>query len=280
MIVEEARRNCHGIALRLARAGASVTIVARSDRRGRGIVAEMEKLSPDSANAQHSFIPVDAFRLSSVSRCADQIKETHESINFLVQTQGMATIQGFTPCDEEKWMDEKLALHVFSRALFIRKLQPIMSETRNARSLSVLSAGMHSAYQFFKSDPALSKGSYTLINAANAAGLYNDVLCDKFAEEFPEITFMHASPGFVSTRWGTEMPSFIRLPVRALQALLGRSKEDCAEFMVAGLTSLENSGGFHLLDEYGSPTAEKTTLHGEARDFVYEFIMDKLDQHS
>ena len=52
-------------------------------------------------------------------------------------------------------------------------------------------------------------------------------------------------------------------------------REDCAEFMVAGLTSLENSGGY-LLDEHGSPTAEKTTLHGEARDFVYEFIMDKL----
>lgn len=262
----------HGIALRLAKAGASVTIVGRSER---GIVEEMKAISPEESQKNHKFVPVNGFLLSSVRGAAGEILASHEKVDYLVQSQGMATFQGFTPSPEEG-LDQKLSLHVYSRALFLRELEPLLAKSDDPRSLSVLSAGVHSPYSSYESDPELSLGSYGIKNAADAAGFYNDILADKFSEKHPKITCMHAAPGFISTRWGTEMPSFVRWAVRALQ-VFGRSKEDCAEYMVSGLTNPDHKGGFRLLDQYGAATAKVTSLHDQAKNFVFDHIMKVLD---
>ncbi len=45
------------------------------------------------------------------------------------------------------------------------------------------------------------------------------------------IQFIHASPGFVNSNWGTEMPWFLRYPIRGMQNLMGMSPTKCAENM-------------------------------------------------
>ena len=277
----------HGIALRLAKSGCTVTIVGRSER---GIVEEMTAASAESAAAaaggelkgehdeykpKHAFVSVNGFLLSSVDEAVREIAARHDKIDFLVQSQGMATLQGFTPSAEEG-LDQKLALHVYSRAAFNRGLQPLLAKSNDPRSLSVLSAGIHSSYKNYETDPELSLGSYSIKNAADSAGFYNDIMADKFSDVNPDITYMHAAPGFVSTRWGTEMPAVIRWAVRGLQ-VFGRSKEDCAEYMVSGLTNPEHKGGFKLLDQYGVASAKVTNLHEKAKDFVFDHIMKVLD---
>ena len=92
--------------------------------------------------------------------------------------------------------------------------------------MSIFSAGVHSSYEGYRSDVELSKGGYSMNNAANSAGFYNDILADKLAERHPTITHLHAAPGNIATRWGTEMPVVIRWAVRFLQ-LFARSREDC-----------------------------------------------------
>lgn len=102
------------------------------------------------------------------------------------------------------------------------------------------------------------------------------------------VVFTHAAPGFVATRWGTEMPMVIRWLVRMLQ-FFGRSevraastmfpfficfscgcirklisiviyacgifawlKQDCAEYMFAALTSKPSAAKgntFRLFDQ-------------------------------
>ncbi len=252
----------------------SVTVVGRSDR---GVVDEMTAASAQTggATATHAFVPVNAFLLSSVHDAVKVIAAKHDKIDYLVQSQGMATIQGFTPTPEEG-LDQKLALHVYSRALFNRELQPLMSKSEDARSMSVLSAGVHSPYAGYKSDPELSLGAYSIKNAADSAGFYNDICAEKFSQAYPKTSFFHACPGFVATRWGTEMPTVIRWAVRAMQ-VFGRSEEDCAEYLVSGLTNPEHKGGFRLLDQYGQATGKITSLHEEAKDFVFDHIMKVLD---
>jgi len=277
----------HGVAKRLALAGASVTIVGRSER---GIVEELTALSPETAGATHSFVPVNAYLLSGVATACTKIKAKHDRIDYLVQSQGMATIQGFTPSPEEG-LDQKLTLHVYARAKFIRELQPLLSSAKDGRSLSILSAGMHGSYANYKTDPELSLGSYSIKNAADSAGFYNDIVMDTFSEQHTDVTFMHAAPGFVSTRWGTEMPAPIRWCVRALQ-VFGRSKEDCGEYMFKGLTaetigsasrtteskeSSSTKSNFVLLNEYGARIFKTTQLHEEAKEFVFKHIMNIID---
>lgn len=257
-----------------------MTVLGRSDR---GVVDELTAASAqataggaDGTTATaHAFVPVNAFLLSSVHDAVKAIAAKHDKIDYLVQSQGMATVQGFTPSPEEG-LDQKLALHVYSRALFIRELQPLMAKSEDPRSLSVLSAGVHSPYAGYRTDPELSLGNYGIKNAADSAGFYNDVCADKFSQAFSKTSFFHAAPGFVSTRWGTEMPTVIRWAVRAMQ-VFGRSEQDCAEYMVSGLTNPEHKGGFRLLDQFGQATAKVTALHEEAKDFVFDHIMKVLD---
>ena len=64
------------------------------------------------------------------------------------------------------------------------------------------------------------------------------------------------------------MPSLLRMMIRGLQ-WMGRSKEDCAEYMISGFMS-KVQGGFHLLDQYGAETAKPVSLHEEAREFVWD----------
>ena len=257
----------HGIAKRLAQAGCSVTIVGRSER---GIVEELNSISPPDSNAQHKFVPVNAYLLSSVDVAVNEISSTHEKIDYLVQSQGMATIQGFTPSPEEG-LDQKLTLHVYSRASFCTKLLPLLLKSDNPRSISILSAGVHSPYTGYKNDLELIN-SYSIKNAADSAGFYNDILADGIATSNPQMTMLHAAPGFVRTRWGTEMPWIIRWPVRFMQRF-GRSQEDCASYMFNGLTNATHTNGFHLLNEYGAKINKVTNLHEEAKEFVFTNIM-------
>lgn len=261
-----------GVAVNLARAECSVTIVGRSAKRGAEVVAQMQEAAPSSSNAVFSFVPCDCFSLKAVRDCAAAMQQGDAfdaPLDYLVLSQGMATLQGYTPTAEGH--DQKLTLHVYSRAAFALSFLPSLRRSEDARVLSVLSAGVHSSYRNYSKDVSLSGGSYSIKNAADAAGFYNDIMVDALSEEEPRITFMHAAPGFVNTNWGTEMPAPVRWLVRCLQPL-GRSAQRCGEYMVGGMMNPELRGGFHLLDQYGRPRPTVTPLHAEAKEQVWAHI--------
>ena len=283
-----------GIAMRLAQASASVTIVGRSASRGAQIVGEMEQaaaaaskssgkasgsdssssssspppLPPSSSPPSFRFVECNCFLLQSVADTAAALLE--RPVDLLVLSQGMATTQGFTPTAEG--LDQKLALHVWSRAAFAKALLPALQKSADGRVLSVLSAGIHAAAPTWRADPELKRG-YGIKAAADTAGFYNDIMVDSLARAAPEVTFAHAAPGFVNTNWGTEMPTLVRWAVRCLQPL-GRSAADCGEYMVRGLTQATR-GGFHLLDQYGLAGRATVVAGGEheaAREAVWSHI--------
>ena len=83
-------------------------------------------------------------------------------------TQGMATMQGYTPTSEGN--DEKMTLHYYSRVTFVLGLLPALQKSdMTAIVLSVLSGGVHGPYTNYVKDPSL-KNTYSIKNAADAAG--------------------------------------------------------------------------------------------------------------
>jgi len=52
---------------------------------------------------------IDAFDLKDVAREAAEVRQKHPVIDVLVLSQGMATVQGFTPTPDGN--DQKLTLH-------------------------------------------------------------------------------------------------------------------------------------------------------------------------
>merc|ERR1719326_1710143 len=149
---------------------------------------------------------------------------------------------------------------------FIRQLVPLLNSSSDGRVLSVLSAGVHATYPHWKTDPEV-KQHYSLKNAADSAGFYNDMAMDSLSRENPTVSFTHAAPGFVNTNWGTELPAFLRCCIRCLQPL-GASPAKCAEFMCAALFDPQKKTGFHLLSPSADPVPQRPE-HDEARAFLW-----------
>jgi NAD(P)-dependent dehydrogenase (short-subunit alcohol dehydrogenase family) len=297
-----------GIALRLAKANVSVTVVGRSKERGEEVVKRMTSITASTPTSSpnersgHQFIQCDSFLMKNIqATCEELHAKTHAaSLNYLVLTQGMATTQGRT--ETQEGIDQKLALHYFGRMMFIRELLPALRQgSRGAaltngvdsendcqgrsKVLSIFSAGVHKPYVEYQQDFEL-KQAYSLTNAANSAGMYNDLGLDAWSQQSDnrEIDFIHASPGFVNTEWGKEMPWYIKAAVRMIQPF-GRSAADCAEVMCHPLFNpLPHSevarGGFLLMDQDGNEAKKMTSIHHqpEIRDFVFTETMKVLDR--
>lgn len=185
-----------GVARSLAREGYNVTISGRSQERGEECVRELRQIANNS-NLEFDFVPCNSFLIKNIKTMTDNYQQKYNSLDVLVLTQGMATIQGLTETTEG--IDEKLALHYYGRFAYIQFLLPLLRKSTNsAKVLTVLSGGVHSPYPHYTTDPML-KTNYSLANAANAAGFYNDLMVDKLSEdtENSNITFIHSAPGFV-----------------------------------------------------------------------------------
>jgi len=202
-------------------------------------------------------------------------------LDVLVETQGIATTQGRT--ETEEGIDQKMATHYYGRMALIDAFLPLLHKSPSAYVLSVLSAGVHSPYEGYSTDPEL-KDNYSLKNAADAAGFYNDLGLDSFARQ-PEnknIKFIHAAPGFVNTNWGTELNWILRGLIRLIQPL-GASIEDCAEFMLLPILSSATSSSATdsqqnsvvLIGSKGEP-AVKTSCHDEAIQVVWKHTQEVL----
>jgi NAD(P)-dependent dehydrogenase (short-subunit alcohol dehydrogenase family) len=248
------------ISCRLAQDGFKIIAIGR-DKDGTRRQQMMDYLTKCSSQGQiqHEFRACDAFELMQVKDCAEGIVKDYggdskDGIDALVMTQGMATIQSFTPTTEGN--DEKLTLHFWSRAAFATALLPALRTNISSMPggpvvMSILSGGVHAPYKKYESDPELRK-NYSIKNAADFAGYYTDLFFDKLAQcpSNQGINFIHAAPGFVASNWGTEMPSYLRGPIRLMQKMGGKSPEKCADFMVRpilkcadGEMSLKRPGG-------------------------------------
>jgi NAD(P)-dependent dehydrogenase (short-subunit alcohol dehydrogenase family) len=256
----------HGIALALAKRGdIEVTIAGRSAERGASIVEQMNGVvsASSSSKLNHKFVAVDGFDLLSVKALAT----TQPAPDILVMTQGMATLQGYTPTIKDG-IDQKLQLHYFSRFYLTSLLAPNMKP--NARVLTVLSAGVHGKYQGYDKDFELKNNkSYSIKNAADAAGYYTDAGLEALSELNPDLVMAHAAPGMVNTNWGTEFPAVLRvMVVRPMMSLFGKNKEDLGETLVSSLMKLPK--GYSLLDQKGAVIENGIKHTREERDVILE----------
>jgi NAD(P)-dependent dehydrogenase (short-subunit alcohol dehydrogenase family) len=272
-----------GIAVRLAAANYSVTLVGRNADRAKEIIEEMTK----KGGKQHEFVSCDAQHIRNLREMARSYAEKHSTLDVLVQTQGIATTQGRT--ETQEGLDQKMAIHYYGRMALINAFLPLLRSTAASeppaapKVLSVLSAGVHGVYQNYATDPEL-RDNYSLKNAADAAGFYNDLCLDSFAKQ-PEnkgITFIHAAPGIVNTNWGTELNFVLRGLVRLVQPL-ATSTEECAEYMCLPILSPSScpdytpEGSVVLIGAKGDP-AKKSDRHEEARETIWKHTQDVLDK--
>ena len=266
-----------GIALRLAKAHANVVIVGRNATAGNEIVQEMKKIHP---TGDYSFVSCDATLMKDIKKTCDAFNKTNNKLDYLVLSQGIASMNGYTPTEEG--IDRKLALHYYGRMMFIRCLLPSLNkaleDNNDVRVLSVLSGNVHSGL-VLEDDLELKK-QFTIPNAANVAGTYNDLGLDQFAINHPHIGFTHASPGFVKTQWGSEFPWIVRGLVRVVQ-LFAMTPEQCADNMCKALWDSDKKGtGKVIIMKENGTFGNVTSVHSDRlRTLIWEHTNSILDKY-
>lgn len=292
-----------GIAYVLAGLNANVAVVARNEKLGNEVVSDLRRINP---NGTYEMLLCDGSSMKSIKGASDKFSTKFDKLNYLVLSQGIATFEGRN--ETKEGIDNKMALHYYGRIQFIEHLAPILkktAETEDVRVVSVLSGGVHSPYDNLD-DLALKK-SYSLSNAANAAGFYNDLAFDQLSRDFSgpvgnRISFIHVAPGFIKTAWGKDFPAPLRAVLRVFQ-LLGRDPEEYGRHFVKNallsdhmgptavpVTDLPTTGasvpnttvcksypaGFHLMSA-GGEEAKRTALHNDAyRNAVWKHTKEVL----
>ncbi|RLN62127.1 hypothetical protein BBJ28_00017714 [Nothophytophthora sp. Chile5] len=104
-----------------------------------------------------------------------------------------------------------------------------------------------------------------------------DLMAQAMSEHAPLASFMHIDPGFVRTNLLDNSAWYIRLPMKALSAVLADSPEHCAEIMMVALAADGFAGGWKLLDKRAKELP-KTKFHtGELKDAVWEHTLQTID---
>ncbi|KAJ3155229.1 hypothetical protein HDU89_007420 [Geranomyces variabilis] len=253
-------------ALKLAAMNASVSVAGRNAAAGSAIVTEMQKLNPDG---KMEFLPIDMTLLADVRRFAKEFAAAHSSLRGLVISAGFMSMNGRTETVEG--IDQKLAVHYYSRQLLFKKLMPMLEASaasgQDARLMSIFASCLGNTVNFDDMD---LKHTYSLKAAADAASGYNDLAVDALSKKHPTVPAIHIRPGMVGTGLIDGFPFYLRLPAKALLSVAGTSPEDCAEAMVYALTAPEYNKGWWLLTQKADILKPNTKYHNDAtRDKVW-----------
>ncbi|KAJ7087690.1 NAD(P)-binding protein [Mycena belliarum] len=179
---------------RHTKGNAHIVLVGRNRAAAEAILATFPK--PTAPGVTHEFVACDVTLMKNVRRVAGELRARLPTVNFLVLTPGVLTMNGRN--ETEEGIDRKLAVHYYGRWRFIRDLLPALEAAhaagQDAKVMSVLAAGHGGAIDL---DDLGLKQTFSLANAAAAAPTYMDIAVNDFGARHPQISFVHSYPGLV-----------------------------------------------------------------------------------
>ncbi|CAF0849320.1 unnamed protein product [Adineta steineri] len=236
---------------------ASITIIGRNQSAADEILSQL--------GSKSKFIRADVSLMSEIRAATKKI----DAVDMLILSQGILTLAGRTPTTEN--IDNKLALHYYGRALFVKELLPLLrSSPIGGKVLFILDSLRSNPSKVNWNDMSL-ENSYSLSAAANHAMSFTDIIIQYYGSQ-PEnsnVAFIHAYPSGVKTPLANSLPFYARLPMKAaLAAGLGVSPEDCAEYMIYGMLGTDK--GWKFIDNKGEVVTKKHPVQEEMLQKVVE----------
>ncbi|KAG8853993.1 hypothetical protein FRB96_007856 [Tulasnella sp. 330] len=243
---------------RATKGNAHIMICGRSKASADKIIAAL----PQTSESKYEFIECDVSLMKNVAATASTIKSRISSLNYLVLSQGIFTMQGFTPTSEG--IDMKLALHFYSRWKFVDELIPLLEKAKadgqEARVMTILDAQRGEA---LLEDNLGLKKNYGLAAAAGQGITYNNLMVEEYAKRYPQLSFTHIFPGSVNTSLARNLHWSLK-PMANLVSLFLTSPRDCGEWMLYPLLSPTYHQGAFYLDNHGEPVPPNKIITSEA----------------
>jgi len=245
---------------------AHILICGRSRESAESVIASF----PQTPNSQYEFVECDVSLMKNVVATTNAIKARVDTLNYLVVSQGILTMQGFTPTAEG--IDVKLALHFYSRWKFIDELMPLLQKAKEqgqeARAMTVLDSTRGAPLD---ADNIGLKKKYSLGLAAGQGITYNNLMVEEYSKRYPQISFSHIYPGFVNTDIGRNLHWALKPAASLLGKVAATSLEDCGEYLLSALLNPSYRQGAFYLDNFGKPISlSKVPTSEEARKILAE----------
>ncbi|KAL7928075.1 hypothetical protein V8C35DRAFT_318994 [Trichoderma chlorosporum] len=202
-----------------------VYIIGRSRDAAGSVVKECRAVNEMS---DVKFLQADVSEIANVDRVCSDIIQREKTLNLLVLTSGVLTIDGRNESPEG--LDRKMAVHYYSRMRFISNLLPLLtisaSSSQLSRVMTVLGAGIGG--RMVESDLDL-RNNFSLSNCGAHCGVMTDLMLERFAANWKGTAFIHTAPGVVKTNLGSGLPNYLRAVYKIAGPLLAPWTVDLAE---------------------------------------------------
>lgn len=282
-----------GVAFRLAKMNANVTILARNQAAGKEMTTVMKSINPAG---QFDVVSCDASSMKSIVSACDEFRSKNGKLNYCVLSQGLASLSGRN--ETEEGIDLKMALHYYGRMLVINELGELLRKaaaTEETRVMSVL--GLVSGDAYINLEDLELRNNFTLRNCAGATGFYNDLAFDQLSRIYSgggahskNMSFVHVAPGAVATSWGSGFPFPLKNVLDFAKRFL-RSPDQCAEVLVdigllgpsmgadravGGGSGGSDAAGFHKMSPTGGEAAREKAHSDANREAVWVHTQELL----
>ena len=184
-------------ALELSKKGAKVILLCRSTERGEAAAEEIRKATEGEVIVHK----MDLASLKSVRACAEQLNNSLDKIDILLNNAGVATC----PLQRtEEGLEMQIGTNHFGHFLLTNLLMPLLKKaTPGARIVNVSSLG-HTMGQIYWDDINFEKTPYDPLNAYTQSKLANVLFTKELARrgEGSGVSAYSLHPGVVHTELG------------------------------------------------------------------------------
>jgi len=189
------------VALALARQGARITIVTRSEEKGRGASAEIEAACE---SAKVDLIVADLSSQTEVKRAAAEFRSRHDRLDVLVNNAGVFVPSRHMTADG---VEETFAVNHLSYFLLTRELLDLLRKSAPSRIVNVSSAA-HRYGTMHWNDLEFAKHHYSAWSAYTQSKLANVIFTYELARRLDGtgVTANAAHPGVVGSGFGRTYP--------------------------------------------------------------------------
>lgn len=279
----------YGTALAMAKAGAHVTIVGRSEKSGTAAVDKIRSQLDDgtsSSKDQVEFIQGDIGTICSATSLINKLASIADTKDELRYDYLVVTAAVFPDWDapsllNEDGIEKSFAIAVVGRYLIYRNVNKFLRNDENdskiPRVLNVLASGMDPpGNNLIDRDLITGKRNVNnLLEALLTMGVGNELMLDRLNKDNP-YTMVSTHPGFLKTDLHRGQGLAFDVLEWILIALAGVSEEECGQRQASILASDKlHVGGISLVDNAGTGRLKSSSLNmliDEHGDWLWTFL--------
>ncbi|KAM0269023.1 hypothetical protein ACHAPA_004632 [Fusarium lateritium] len=171
----------------------TIYIVGRSTSAATPLIAELRQ---SNSSATIEFIERDVSLVKEVDAAMQEIVKRETKVDLLFMSVGFMSFEGRKETKEK--LEPSLTTRFYSRVRAIQVLLPLLNRSENPHVINILAGGQEGP--LVEDDLDLAKpGNYGVTSSAQQAATMLTLTLERFAQENPKISFVHAFPGLTAT---------------------------------------------------------------------------------